>query len=35
MAKYNKKESATTITPLINIDEISSERESFKLSWTA
>jgi hypothetical protein len=34
MAKYNKKEIVTTITPLINIGEVSSERESFKLSWT-
>jgi len=34
MAKYNKKEVATTITPLISIEEISSERQSFKLSWT-
>jgi hypothetical protein len=34
MAKYNKKEAATTITPLISIEETASERESFKLSWT-
>jgi hypothetical protein len=34
MAKYNRKEDATTTTPLISVEEVASERESFKLSWT-
>jgi hypothetical protein len=34
MPKNNRKETANGITPLISFDEVTAERESFKLSWT-
>ena len=34
MPKYNKKETPNITTPLISLDDVAAERESFKLSWT-
>ncbi|HEX9001938.1 MAG TPA: hypothetical protein VGB07_18665 [Blastocatellia bacterium] len=34
MQKNNRKEFTNGVTPLISIDEVAAEKESFKLSWT-
>jgi hypothetical protein len=34
MPKNSRKESANSLSPLITFDDVASEKESFKLSWT-
>ncbi len=34
MQKNSRREAANGITPLISFDEVTAEKESFKLSWT-